>query len=504
MKGIATTPRGPDRPYWRPGYGIATLRPDCPQCGHQSSGPPLQTAPGIATRAFMPSPEDLQQQSDCLVGRLIRNVIWYGGARPIGSDPTPSLLWFDPSTGSRLGKTLIPFDVKNISIERRGTLFLFGDNEGVVVTRNGRLLRRFGHSFGFAKGSAPCRVDNQVLVTSQDQDRIRRVDMTLLQGVGDGIVIINDSTSNVWHRRDPTGSHGLTSRDPRGVAQSPRLPYRIWVACKGGNRRDVDPPAMVQCFDFETGRLVWERRIPFGARGICIDPSQTNSGVDEIWVACLGEQLSMMDPETAAGGDGNTVVRIRDSRTRQVAFIVLGGGPRGPISITSSIRGDKYVACASSNEIWKIPRDVDGLLQPLSDSPIPRDPTFLLPEDAVPGWPVRIEPLFGVQQAPGPISVSIDGNGMIWVQCKNSAQLVRIDESGSVTSISGNHVPDAKPENLGDFTGYYTAAGLFPCCRFPRFLTGPAAGLADLIDLRGPPGMALSAEVGSIASRLRG
>ena len=41
-------------------------------------------------------------------------------------------------------------------------------------------------------------------------------------------------------------------------------------------------------------------------------------------------------------------------------------------------------------------------------------------------------------------------------------------------------------------------------CRFPRFLTGPAAGLADLIDLRGPPGMALSAEVGSIASRLRG
>jgi hypothetical protein len=62
------------------------------------------------------------------------------------------------------------------------------------------------------------------------------------------------------------------------------------------------------------------------------------------------------------------------------------------------------------------------------------------------------------------------------------------------------HVDDDRDVDLLRALAGQVAVG----CRFPRFLTGPAAGLADLIDLRGPPGMALSAEVGSIASRLRG
>jgi len=88
-----------------------------------------------------------------------------------------------------------------------------------------------------------------------------------------------------------------------------------------------------------------------------------------------------------------------------------------------------------------------------------------------------------------------------------------IDQSGNVVGRIDQDIyyGEVIPQFGVGFTrnGFEAAAGyvgsfLYGQCRFPRFLTGPAAGLADLIDLRGPPGMALSAEVGSIASRLRG
>jgi hypothetical protein len=349
------------------------------------------------------------------------------------------------------------------------------------------------------KTSAPTSNDRRVLVADQRMNRLYLVDLSNLRATK-GIT----SADFVWRNADGTPVEVPTGAEPRGVVQG-RF-GRVWVACKGGNC-DTDsttPRSELRSYYMTNGqavdRLTGEQtvslahRVPFGLRGVCIDPHfgrQAANNFDEVWATCFGSQLQGGTPCTppASTGDGYSVIRIRDDRgagevtplgAEAVSVIVLGDEtPKGPFGIASTVRGDKYIACAISKQLWKLTRNQ-------SFSTLPDGRLRAEGNAAGPNWPVDLST--AGRPDDGPLSVSIDGNGKIWVQFKETARLVRVNSNGSIEVDCQNlSVPDGfqRPENLGDFTGYWTAAGLFPCddsnCDCTDNLVGLLAGVNPFV-----------------------
>lgn len=190
-------------------------------------------------------------------------------------------------------------------------------------------------------------------------------------------------------------------------------------------------------YDFETGEERLRLDVPYGARGICVDPHPEDH--DEIWVACLGDR----EP-----GTGYELVRIVGDRPRpEFERVPLGSGePKGPFGIASTRDGYKYVACSTADEIWKI--GPDG--RPVVDDRWPVD--------------VHLPPHPGKDPLQGPLSVAIDRHEKIWVTFKNYDRIVRLAPDGTIEidDRSARGGTAGRPEMLGDFTGYWTDLALFP------------------------------------------
>ncbi len=427
-----------------------------------------------------------RQDEAPIADRLIANIVWQANE----SGMAESLELLDPKTGLRLQPSALSlnFRVINTSITRQGTVVLFGNyrtgsmaGRGAIVNRRGLLPTFFNHTLLAAKTSAPTSVKSDVLVCDQDSNMLYRINLARVWRSRNEEVTLDPSDPQ---HRDFRWS-APTSFKPRGVVQS--RTGKVWVACKGGNRAG-DPASAIQSFLFrDYGGMMAGARIddirsdfrgepiPFGARGICVEARiscEARASYDEIWVTCFGQQPRPPNEDT---GDGNRVVRIVDKRSpgqphivvprSAVQIIQLGGDPnakRGPFGIAASAAGDKFVACGRSNEVWKIPRGID--LRPLRSG----GRLVLLERAAGRNWPVHFA---GADGGPQPNCVSIDGNGGVWVQFKNANRIVRLNaESGAIEVDRPIHYPggspDAnagRPENLGDFTGYWTALGLYPC-----------------------------------------
>ncbi len=437
-------------------------------------------------------------------GQLISNSIWVGSPQtdPVGMSGPFFFERYDPMTGLRLSQVDVGFDVRSYSIDRLQRVYVFGgptnnttdskDQGAIIDALTGNMIGgRFRHPWGFAKACAASMMSGHIFLSAQDKHKIFLVDMSTFEADNFPFNPPDDLLDASYLRwvGDITLS-GCPAMFPRGIVQSGQNPDKIWVACKGANKRGIRPSYLLSFHvpiplpqnpgnPGNFGKPSTCRRMPFGTRGVCINPDPSLDH-DEIWVAVLGEQLGEGDIDTAGGGDGKVVVRVRDFGPGQpdeyTAITLLGNDrkPRGPFSIVASVFGDKYVACTMANEVWKLPKNLEMFLSevPPSTPGGLRPPRRSLRENAVPGWPVTLSnrPIPGGMPGetiginPGVISISIDGNGAIWVLLKLVAFIVRITEcvSGSpVVSVfptSGRGAPDT----LGDFTGYYTAAGLFP------------------------------------------
>lgn len=429
-------------------------------------------------------------------GLWIADVVWQANPQ------TQTLDAIDPNTGTRLqGDNGLSLGFRPVptSIMRTGPLYILGSGEPAsakVDPTGTAILRAFTHSYAFVKGTAPTYFPSDLFIADQTNNRVVRANMSRIDN-GDqldrplGSVPGDERWSAITTRVEapPGGPTRGWGHGPRGVVQARY--GKVWVASKGDNVPNLLKSAAVQSFvvggalGANNGGLsvdfvksdAFGNEVPLGARGVCVLPRfgvEFRDNYDEIWVSCFGQQIGDGVPGT---GDGNIVVRIVDHRrpvevTRPVdvtdpnsiQLIQLGidsARARGPLGITCSVQGDVYVACSTSNQVWKIPGN-------FSFPDLPGRPGVLyLPEDVgtVPGWPVTFS-----DAGASPSGVSIDGNGKIWVQFKDLNRIARLNPNGGAPEIyrsiiNSSNVPDprGRPENQGDFTGYWTAAGLYPC-----------------------------------------
>lgn len=158
-------------------------------------------------------------------------------------------------------------------------------------------------------------------------------------------------------------------------------------------------------------------------------------------------------------GTGYQVIRIQDFAPfddmvlPQIDLIDIGpvSAPEGLYGITSDICGNKYVAGLNyrSNRIHKI--DCFGNVNPAGSS-------FPIEFGRGCNYPFP----FSHPPSRHPTGVSMDGRGMLWVQYKNWPKVTRIDPADPATIVDFDCPVYGRPVNIGDFTGYWTAAGLFP------------------------------------------
>lgn len=139
------------------------------------------------------------------------------------------------------------------------------------------------------------------------------------------------------------------------------------------------------------------------------------------------------------------------------------GARKGPIAVCSDVLGNVYVTC-TRGEVWKIPAG----FEPQDDlgAPVPQD-RKVIPDNISDfgGWRKQFNTDFTFE---GPIGISVDGLGRIIVQWKATTNDGEVNRTTRITSDGQNveefsGVRTGRPENLGDFTGYWTATGLYPC-----------------------------------------
>jgi hypothetical protein len=437
------------------------------------------------------------------------DIVWQ--ANPRGT--SRGLTLFHASTGFRIPLSVgTAFDAISTAVLRRGVVVVTGRgsldnmNNGVIfIPRDRERPLYFTHQF--VKAAAPTTDERRMLFTDQTNARLHYIDLRNVRGhrdAGSPYRIGMNASDTVWI--------GNTGPGPRGVVQGRShggQPGRIWVACKGSDgtcdeyqrnvsELDVMPRAQIRSFlainpdtkhptmnmakdiigrvnsdgsDDGLGPTV-EANIPIGPRGICVAP---NGEADDIWVTCYGYELfrdmdtrCQMPPIT---GTGRTLVRIRDDRASSgdptplgagaVRVFTLGGGVnRGPLGIASDYLGNIYVVCSSSQELWKIPAG----FEPSDGMTIPEFPLASETTTETDGW--RLDLSVGAS-LDIPSGVSIDGYGRACVQFKNTESAPRITFVDSLGHSEDHFYGDlgsgsVATENVGDFTGYWTAVGLFP------------------------------------------
>jgi hypothetical protein len=434
-------------------------------------------------------------------------MIWQ--ANPRGAARGLSLI--SPATGQRLPASLrADFDATSTAILRRGVVVVSGrsvntnvNNGSIFIPRDRLNSLYFTHTF--EKAIASTSHPSQVLFTSQRDHQLFRVDLRNARGYTDPTMPypVTDA-DKVWKADTGPGPRGVVQGRSRGGH-----PGRIWVACKGSDGTcseftrgvseiDVRPYAQIRSYLANTGAsgnppvnpsidrigranplgdddglgMSVTVTIPIGPRGICVAP---NGDADDIWVTCYGYELFQdSNPDCinmGISGTGYSLVRIRDNRPSSATETQLpsdavrvfnpgGTEPRGPLGIAADIFGNVFVVCSTRRELWRIPPGFEpsGSTIPLFDLAPPGG-------GATGGWRVVL-PGTGRDR---PSGVSIDGYGRACVQYKSfdgPPRITFVDTGGLVDDhIIGDPETEAgtvATENVGDFTGYWTAVGLFP------------------------------------------
>lgn len=217
-----------------------------------------------------------------------------------------------------------------------------------------------------------------------------------------------------------------TGPSPRGIKADGF--EQVWVACKNGNEGQAQgKPGYVKVHSVADGAELLSFEVPFGPRGVAIDPS------GRAWVTCFGDQLGPDHPGT---GTGRSVVCL-DAFGHSME-IEVGMGPFG---IATDVHGFIYVTCVIENTLYKL--DSQGTV---------------LREG---GWPIHFDddPRF---RSGGCTTVALDGLGRPWVDFKRSAFIAVMDPgTGELVKAVAIAGPDGT-ETLGDPTGYHLAMVLFP------------------------------------------